>query len=331
VRSRLGGHLVTIKDRLTDLPVVGDLLRAYWRADGLRFMRWAAAIALFAYLSVFPLLVLAFMTFGAILRHFPGVQAEVAAFLTDSMPLLFDPQGGGGAVDIEQVASATSTAGIVSIIALVLTSLGWISSSIEGVRRMQGAMHRSRNALISKAQDVVTLLAVGSLLLLALVCSVLLQVLGSSALEWLGLSAEKARLVTLLAPVLSGAMLWLVLATLYAAAWWSRPHRQLRAPLLGALWASITLVALTQMSVLVVGRTLSNPVYGTLAIAAALLVLLYLASAVMLYFAAWVAVVEGAPATQEEVAYNGRHGDDIALPISPATDADASGATTPPP
>jgi uncharacterized BrkB/YihY/UPF0761 family membrane protein len=67
---------------------------------------------------------------------------------------------------------------------------------------------------------------------------------------------------------------------------------------------------------LVVGRTLSNPVYGALAVAAALLIFLYLASAVMLYFAAWVAVVEGAPATQEELAYHARHGADIALPTT---------------
>jgi membrane protein len=316
VRNPLAGHLVSIKDRLTDVPVVGDLMRAYARADGLRFMRWAAAIALFAYLSVFPLLVLGFMAFGAALHHFPGVQSDVESFLKDSVPLLFDPQGGQGAVDLQHVARTTSTAGIVSVVALVLTGLGWISSSIEGVRRMQGAMHRSRNALISKAQDIVTLLAVGTVLLLALVCSVLLQVVGSSALEWLGLSAEHARLVTLLAPALSGAILWLVLALLYAGAWWSRPHRQLRAPALGALWASIVLVMLTQMSMLLVGRTLSNPVYGTLAVAAALLVFLYFASAVMLYFAAWVAIVEGAAPTQEEVTYEARHGDDIALPTA---------------
>ena len=326
MKDRLLGHLVSLKDLLTDLPVLRNLIRAYSRADGL-IHAMAAAIALFAYLSVFPLLILAFMAFAAALQHFPGVQADVAAFLRDSMPLLFDPQGGGGAVDIQKVARATSTAGVVSVIALVLTGLGWISSSIEGVRRMQGAMHRSRNALISKAQDVVTLLAIGTVLLLALVCSVLLQVVGSSLLEWVGLSAEKARLLTALAPVLSAAILWLVLAILYGAAWWSRPHRQLRAPMLGALWASITLVVLTQMSMVLVGHTLSNPVYGTLAIAAALLVLLYFASAVMLYFAAWVAVIEGAPATQEEVAYAGRHGDDIALPTAVSMDADASGAT----
>jgi membrane protein len=298
------------------MPVLGTLLRTYARANGLRFTRWAAAIALFAYLSIFPLLVLAFIAFGFVLRHFPDVRSEVETFLENNMPLLFDSQGGQEAVDIQAVASATATAGIVSVAALVLTGLGWIGATIEGVRRMQGAMHRSRNAVISKAQDVVTLVAVGTILLVALVGSALLQVASSSALERLGVSPQKAHLFGLLAPLAAGAMVWIVVATLYAAAWWSRPHRQLRAPAIGAMWASIGLVALTQMSLLVVGRTLSNPVYGTLAVAAALLLFLYVGATVVLYFAAWVAVVEGAPPTQEEVAYASRTEDDIVLPTA---------------
>jgi hypothetical protein len=107
-----------------------------------------------------------------------------------------------------------------------------------------------------------------------------------------------------------------VLASLYTGAWWSRPHRQFRAPAIAAAAASVALVLLAQASLLIVGRTLTNPVYGTLAIAAALLLFLYIASAVMLYFAAWVAIAEGAPPTQEETAYAGRRGADIALPVA---------------
>jgi membrane protein len=336
-------HLVAVKDRVVALPVIHDLVRAYARADGLRFMRWAAAIAVFAYLSIFPLLVLGFIAFGVVLQHFPSVQVQVEDFLKDSLPLLFDPQGGPEAVDIQAVAHATKTAGFVSVGALVLTGLGWISASIEGVRRMQGAMHRSRNALVSKAEDVVTFLVLGTVLLVALLTAVLVQVAANSLLEWVDLSSERARLVALVAPVASGAIVWVVLATLYTGAWWSRPHRQFRAPAVAAAASSIVLVVLAQASLLIVGRTLTNPVYGTLAIAAALLVFLYIASAVMLYFAAWVAVVEGAPATQEETAYAARKGADIALPVADPvtttspdgvsaapTDDDGAAATTPP-
>ena len=340
MRERWTARAQALKARLLAAPVIGGLWSAFERANGLRFMRWAAAIALFAYLSLFPLLVLAFIAFGTVLQHFPELQADVETFLKDSVPLLFDPEQSQKAVNIEKVAETTSTAGVVSIVALVLTGLGWISASIEGVRRMQGAMHRSRNAIINKAQDVLTLLAVGTVLLLALLAATLVQVLGSNALEWLGLSAERAQVVEGLALVLSSAILWVVLVILYGAAWWQRPHRQFRAPAMGAFAASVVLVVLAKGSVLVVGRTLTNPVYGTLAIAAALLLFLYVASAVMLYAAAWVAVLEGAPATQEEVAFSTRAGEDIALPLAadpapdpasePVRDDDGTAATTPP-
>ena len=318
-----------LKDRVTGLPVVGGLLAAYERANGLRFMRWAAAIALFAYLSLFPLLVLAFMVFGVVLDHYPGVRDDLESFLKESIPLLFDPEQSQRALNVEKVARSTTTAGVVSIIGLVLAGLGWISASIEGVRRMQGAMARSRNALISKAQDILTLLVVGTILLLALILATLVQVLGSRAIEWLGFSGEQAGVVRVLALVLSGAILWLVLVILYGAAWWRRPHRQFRAPALGALLASVTLVLLGKMSILLVGRTLSTPVYGTLAIAAALLLFLYVASAVMLFAAAWVAILEGAPRTQEEVAFDDREGHDVALPTADGpTEADDATAAT---
>ena len=324
MKARWVARYDALKARVVGLPLIGGLVAAFERASGLRFMRWAAAIALFAYLSLFPLLVLAFIAFGMVLQHFPDVQSNVEDFLRDSIPLLFDPEQSQNAVDIEKVARATATAGVVSIVALALTGLGWISASIEGVRRMQGAMHRSRHAIINKAQDVVTLLAVGTILLLALLAATLVQVLSSSVLEWLGLSAERAQVVEGLALVLSGAILWLVLVILYGAAWWRRPHRQFRAPALGALAASVGLVVLAKGSVLVVGRTLTNPVYGTLAVAAGLLLFLYIAAAVMLYVAAWVAVLEGAPATQEEVAFAARDGADIALPIATSPDRPAA-------
>jgi membrane protein len=341
VKHRLVARARSVWQRFSRLPVVHELLAAYARANGLRFMRWAAAIALFGYLALFPLLVLVVMVFGMVLDNAPEVRADVEQFLKDSIPILFDPEQSQNAVNIDQVAKATTAAGVVSVVALVLTGLGWISASIEGVRRMLGAMHRSRHAIINKAQDAVILLVVGTVLLVALLAATLVQLLSQNVLEWLGLGVERARLLEGLAVVLSGAIVWLVLLVLFGAAWWRRPHRQLRTSALGSFVASVVLVVLAKMSVLVVGRTLSNPVYGTLAIAAALLLFLYIASAVMLYCASLVAVLEGAPPTQEEVAFAARNGEDIALPTAspPPTPPNLAGSsraadvpgTTPPP
>jgi uncharacterized BrkB/YihY/UPF0761 family membrane protein len=180
----------------------------------------------------------------------------------------------------------------------------------------------------------------GTILLVALVGAVILETFSTSALNWLGLNEEATWLVQLSAVVILGMLVWIVVVALYGAAWWNRPHRRWRSVMVGALYTTVVLVVLTQASFLVVGKTLSNPVYGALAVAAALLVFLYTASAVLLYFASWVALCEGAPRTDEEVAYLERlKGGDVELPsvatvgATSATFAAGSGSSTlqPPP
>lgn len=290
-------------------------LRAIDRANGLRFTRWAAGIALFGYLALFPLLVLAFIAFGVVLSNLPDVRDQVESFLKEAIPLLFDPASSQQPVDIDQVANATVNAGIIAVIGLLITGLGWVGSTIEGVRRMQGVMRRPRSWLLLRLQDTVALLVMGTILLVALVGAVIVEAFGTSALEWVGVDESSSWLVTLSAALILGLLVWLVVAALYGLAWWNRTGRRWRPVLLGSLYTTLAFVILTQLSFLVVGRTLTNPVYGALAVAAALLVFLYVASAVLLYFACWVAVCEGAPRTREEVAYLDRlSGGAIELP-----------------
>jgi membrane protein len=294
-------------------------LRAIDRANGLRFTRWAAGIALFGYLALFPLLVLAFVVFGIALASVPELRVEVETFLKDGFPLIFAPEGGRPPVDIEKVAEATVSAGVISVVGLLVAGLGWVDSSMEGVRRMQGAMRRPRGWLLLRLQDTASLLVVGSILLIALVGSVALEAFGTSALRWAGIEDSSSWWVQLSAALILGVLVWLVVVAFYGFAWWNRRHRKWRVVLLGALYTTTVIVVLTQVSFVVVGRTLGNPVYGALAVAAALLLFLYIAAAALLYFASWVAVCEGAPPTREEVAYLDRlRGGDITLPTARA-------------
>ena len=301
--------------RLARIPFFDRHLQAIDRANGLRFTRWAAGIALFGYLALFPLLVLAFIAFGIVLSNLPEVRGEVELFLKEALPLLFDPGTSQQPVDIEQVANATLNAGVIAVVGLLITGLGWVGSTIEGVRRMQGVMRRPRNWLLLRLQDTAALLVMGTILLVALVGAVIVEAFGTSALEWVGVDETSSWVVTLSAAIILGLLVWLVVASLYGLAWWTRSGRRWRPVLLGSLYTTLAFVVLTQLSFLVVGRTLTNPVYGALAVAAALLVFLYVASAVLLYFACWVAVCEGAPRTLEEAAYLDRlSGGSVKLP-----------------
>jgi membrane protein len=207
------------------------------------------------------------------------------------------------------------SAGVLSVLGLLVTGLGWVDATLEGVRRMQGVMRRPRPWIVVRLQDSVSLVVMGTILLAALIGTVLLESAGSAVLAEVGFDEGSHTLISLTAALVLGFLVWIVLVALYGLAWLRRPFRRWRTVSLGALYATVIMVGLSQLSFLVVGRTLSNPVYGTLAVAAALLIFLYVASAVFLYFACWVVVVEGAPPTQEEVAYRERRdGGDITLP-----------------
>ena len=247
---------------------------------------------------------LAFIAFGAALSNLPEVRSEVESFLKDAIPLLFDPETSQRPVDIEQVANATLNAGIIAVVGLLITGLGWVGSTIEGVRRMQGAMRRPRNWLLLRLQDTAALLVMGTILLVALVGAVIVEAFGTSALEWAGVDEGSSWVVTAERCAHPGRC-WSGWSLPRSMGWrgGTGPHVVGGPVLLGSLYATLVFVVLTQLSFLVVGRTLTNPVYGALAVAAALLVFLYMAAAVLLYFACWVAVCEGAPQTLEEVAY----------------------------
>lgn len=325
-------RLDRLQARLLSVAWIDHHRRAWERASGLRFTRWAAGMALFGYLALFPLLVLAFIVFGLVLARLPEVRDEVETFLKESLPLLFDPQGDRSPVDIEKVARTTMSAGIVAVLGLLYAGLGWVDATLEGIRRMQGALRRPHNVVVLKIQDTASLLAMGTVLLVALVGAALAATLGSSAIDSLGWARESTWLVQATAAAISGLLLLLTVAALYTFAWWDRPSRRWGVVLRGSLLTSVTLLLMLQLSVLLVGRTLSNPVYGTLALAAALLLFLYLSSSVLLYVACWVAVVEGTPETNEEVAYRQRvRGGTVRLPaVSEPRPDDGAEATSPP-
>ena len=320
---------MAVAHRILMWPPAAHHLAAYRRANGLRFTRWAAAIALFGYLSLFPLAVLAFVAFGVALSRFPDLRGEVDTALRDSIPLLFGEEAGSSPVDIASVAEATVSAGVVSVLALLVTGLGWVDATIEGTRRMLGALHRPRPFLLLRLEDAASLVVVGTMLLLAVVVSVGARSAGTWLLGLIGVEANSSAALQLSADIVALLLVWLVVASFYSFAW-KRPQRRWRPIIMASFMTAAVLALMSRFAYLVVGRTLDNPVYGALAVAAAILLFLYFISIVHLYFACWVAIAEGAPETSEERAFWSRlHDGTVVLPTAEVApldeDDDANG------
>jgi membrane protein len=283
---------------------VADLVLTLERANGLRFTRWAATIAMFGYLSLFPLLTLSFVVFSVFLSRAPDLQDQLQQFVADALP---DVIGASGtySVDLSETAAATVSAGVVGVLALLYAGLGWVDATIEGVRRMFGALRRPRNFVILKLEDTGWLIGVGGLLLVAVLLSLGVSVAGDWLFEGLGWSHGStvlSRAIGTLVVVLLSAVSALVV---YAFAL-KRPGRRWRTLIGASLMVGVVFELMSAFAALLVGRTLNNPVYGALAVAAAILLFLYFASIVLLFGACWVAVQEGRPVPDEVRAYGDR-------------------------
>jgi membrane protein len=203
-------------------------------------------------------------------------------------------------------------------VGLLIAGLGWVDATLEGVRRMLGALRRPRSWILLRLEDAGWLIAVGGVLLVALMVTVGVRSLGEWVLGQLGWQLQGSWVVQLSGDGLALLLVWVVMISIYGFAW-VRPRRMWRAVIRGSLLAVLGIAVLTQLAFLVVGRTLSNPVYGALAVAAALLLLLYFASTIVMYCACWVAVREGAPEPVEQHAYFGRtKGGGVDLPVTAA-------------
>lgn len=298
--------------KVSGWPPVAHHVAAVRRANGLRFTRWAAAMALFGYLSLFPIATLAFVVFSVVLARTPELQEDVQQFVAEALPGLLGTSG-EVTVDLSETAAATVSAGVVGVIALLYSGLGWISATLEGARRMLGALHRPRNIVLLKLEDTAWLVAVGGVLLVALVGSISLRTAGAELLGSLGWDVNGGADARVFSDIVVVLLAGLSVFAVYAFAW-TRPGRRWGVVVTAALSVALVLELMVLGAYLLVGRTLSNPVYGTLAVAAGLLLFLYLASAVVLYGACWVAVREGRPVPHEEQAYYERSAGQVRLP-----------------
>jgi membrane protein len=149
---------------------------------------------------------------------------------------------------------------------------------------------------------------------MALVASVGVRSAGIWILDVLGIELSSSWLLQVSGDLLAAVLIAIVITVFYWFSW-NRPNRRWRTVLTAAILAAICLGLLGNFAYLVVGRTLTNPVYGALAVAAALLLFLYFVAAIHLYFACWLAVMEGAREPSEQQAFAARtRGGGVELP-----------------
>ncbi|MGS2614160.1 YihY/virulence factor BrkB family protein [Micromonospora sp. LZ34] len=244
-----------------------------WRA-GVRYNdvlggRLAAAIAYYGFFAVFALALVAYWIFGAILQDNDEVSAAAADFLRENLPFL----------DPVQIAESSGTVGVVGLVILAFTGIGWVEAIRSSQRLMYGFNQQPGNLVVRRLVDIGVLLVIFVLLGVSVAAVDALE----SLLRFLLRSTGSIGLTTISA-VLSVLVNAVLAALLLVAVPRLRMSRARLRPVVVLVAVGITL--LNTVGRYYVVRTERNPAYTVVAGAVGLLLYLYLLNQLVLFGAA---------------------------------------------
>ncbi|MFU8852955.1 YhjD/YihY/BrkB family envelope integrity protein [Micromonospora sp. SL1-18] len=266
IESALGRRIDVARDRSAAFD---HLWRAGTLYAGVLAGRLAAAIAYYGFFAVFALTLLGYAVFGAILKDNDEVSRAAAHFLEKNVPFL----------DTAQIAQSSRTVGVVGLVILVFTGIGWVEAIRSSQRLMYGLNQQPGNLVVRRLVDLGVLVAVFVLLGVSVAAVDALE----SLLRFLLRSTGSIGLTTLSAvlSVLVNAVL--AVALLVAVPRLRMSRRRLR-PVV--LMVAIGITLLNTVGRYYVGRTERNPAYTVVATAVGLLLYLYLLNQLLLFGAA---------------------------------------------
>jgi membrane protein len=248
------------------------LCRAMLRYDEVLGGRLAAAIAYYGFFAVFALALIGYSIFGFLINANVGLFEIVQRFLEENLPFL----------DVQAILDSGRTVGIVGLLGLIFTGIGWV----ESIRSSQRLIWRlnEQPGYIGVRQIVDLLVLIGILLLLAV--SVFAVYGLESLLEWIA-DGRAAFLRSVVSLILTLSVNMLLAAALLAAV--PRLRMTLRRLAPPVLQVAIGIMLLNSVGKSFVGLVERNPAYGLVASAVGLLVYLYVFNQLLLFGAAWAA------------------------------------------
>jgi membrane protein len=278
--------IIAIIDRVKALKVVRVVIH-YSESSGAILAGGMSYQAIFA---VFAALWVGFSIAGLWLSSNTELTDSLYALINQSIPGLI---GTNGIVDPRELSNASvlSWTGAVALVGLLLTALGWLSTTTQAVRTIFGMPRDTTFFLLVKLRE----LGLGILFGLTLIVSALISLGSTAALSWVfhlaGLPEESfwftatARglglLLVLLIDTVTLAALFRVLSQVRI------PFRRLAA---GSLLGAIALGVLKVLGSTLLGGAGRNPLLATFAVVLGLLIWFNLTSTVTLLAASWIAV-----------------------------------------
>src|SRR4051812_23894661 len=131
------------------------LSRAVLRYDEVQGGRLAAGIAYYGFFAIFALLLIGYSIFGILLQRNTALFDVVRDFLSQNLPF----------IDVQAILDSGRTVGIVGIVGLTITGVGWVESIRSSQRLIWHLNQNPGYIIVRQVLDMLVLL--GVLLLLA--------------------------------------------------------------------------------------------------------------------------------------------------------------------
>lgn len=248
------------------------LCRAILRYDDVLGGRLAAAIAYYGFFAVFALALIGYSVFGLLVKANKDLFEVVQRFLGQNLPFL----------DVEAILSSGRTVGVIGLIGLIFTGIGWV----EAIRSSQRLIWRLNQhpGYFGVRQVLDLLVLIGVLLLIAV--SVLAVAALESFLEW-ATDGHASFLLSVVSWTLTVVINMLLAAALLVAV--PRLRMTVRRLVPPVLMVGIGITLLNTVGRTFVAYVQRNPAYALVGGAVGALVYLYVFNQLLLFGAAWAA------------------------------------------
>lgn len=300
-------------------PLVDHVVRTVQHYGEVNGSGLAGSVTYFGFLSVFPILLLAFAAVGVVSGAFPEARETLLKAIDQVLPGMVGPNG----IDLRDVEKAAGGVAAIGLVTVLYSGLGWL----QGMRAALQAAFRVEpgekpGMVKAYASDLLALVVIGVVLLLSVAISGVLTRLSRPILEYLDLGLAVQPVVVgvgLLIGLLANTVLFWVLFRVLAA-----PDVPARSLWSGAVLGALGFEILKQLSTLLLSSTAKQPAAQAFGIALVLLVWINYFSRVVLYAASWAWTTRAARAHRDAR-------DALAGRVQgPALDLPAAAATVPP-
>ncbi|HET8716767.1 MAG TPA: YihY/virulence factor BrkB family protein [Nocardioidaceae bacterium] len=247
----------------------------------------AGAVTYFGFLSFFPILALGFFVVGYVSKVYPQAQDQLVKALDEVLPGVVG--NGAGEIPISDFESYAGAVGIVGVVGLLYSGLGWLSGMRNAFEVMFRLPKREQPGfVVGKARDLATLATIGITLIVSVALSGAVAGASRQILTWVGLDPDS---------LLPNALLWVIAHALAIAATTglllamyrllADPHLPRRALVEGALLGAVGFEILKSVANFLIALTQQQPAFQAFGVALILLVWINYFSRLVMYSAAY--------------------------------------------